>query len=129
MRCPSCWSEIAREEAACTQCGKRTFAWLGDPFGLQEPPTPKVGRSATSARPSAETNWSTGLPLGKLLLALLLIGAAQQFLLLALVLPAIIGLVVLWKWPRIDWARFLVLLAVLSLVGLLFVPASRGIIR
>jgi hypothetical protein len=117
MRCPCCRTEIGSEDLVCGQCGSRTFAWLGDPFGLQEPPPRLAGRPAATTLQPSRSGWSSAPLLGKLILLLLLIGAALEARLLVLVLAGMVGLVMLWRWQQISWARFLILLSVLWLAG------------
>jgi hypothetical protein len=141
MRCPFCRASLSLDATICAACGRRPFTWLGDPFGTQELPgaavvaLPAPGPRPIQVLPSPRPRPAGVLPApqprpvdrltpDKLIVAILAVslGALHAPLLAGGLLAVVVLL--FWRWPRLRTVRFLVILLVALLLGLIGVPAA-----
>ena len=126
MRCPTCDANPPSDPFICPSCGGRLFAYLGRPFGEDDPGTAPAATLAApspgSSRPNERSDHG-GLKvlagLGAALVVLLVTRSAWGAAALAVLMA-----VVLWRNPLIAWGRYVALLATMAaaiwLVVLLF---------
>jgi hypothetical protein len=102
------------------------FRWLGDPFGNLDAPGQAAAAPADVQRAAARAPRRGGFPLGKALLAGLVVWLAVTVSAGWGAAVAAVLATVLWTWPSLGQGRFALLLGVLFVATLAIARMLSG---